>query len=312
VDYYLSHQPSGPIQLQVLDSQGNVVRTISSTLPPPIEGEEFPRYWLASPESRALTTNVGMNRVNWNLNYDDPPALRHDLEDEMNSTEGETTPGPHGPQVIPGVYTLKLTVDGQVYTRNVTVTNDPRVGESPAIIAALRAQGQLSQLAVHGMEQSYEGHDEVDAVKTQLAALVKGSLPDDVSTQAKALNTSLNKIGGELPPPGAMMFRRPNPDPKAVKTFLALNDDFSTMVSMMQVGLDIGPTPAQIDNWSSVCSDYNRTVDAWKAMQPQIADFNAVLAKNQLKPLDIAPVKLTDASCSALGEAQKKGSKHQK
>ena len=157
VDYYLSHQPNAPIQLQVFDSHGNLVRTMSSTLPPPIEGEAYPRYWLASPESRALSTHVGMNRVNWNLNYDDPPALRHDLENEMNTMAGATTPGPHGPQVIPGVYTLKLTVDGQVYTRNVTVMNDPRVGQSPELMAALRAQNQLTLLSVHGMEQSYAG-----------------------------------------------------------------------------------------------------------------------------------------------------------
>ncbi len=38
VDYYLSQQPSGPIELQVFDANGNLVRTMSSTLPPPIEG----------------------------------------------------------------------------------------------------------------------------------------------------------------------------------------------------------------------------------------------------------------------------------
>ena len=118
-------------------------------------GEAYPHYWLATPESRALSTHVGLNRVNWNLNYDDPPALRHDLENEMNMVEGATTPGPHGPQVIPGVYTLKLTVDGQVYTRQVTVVNDPRVGQSPELMAALRVQNQLTLLSVQGMQQSY-------------------------------------------------------------------------------------------------------------------------------------------------------------
>ncbi len=117
VDYYLSHEPSGPIQLQVFDSKGNLVRTMSSTPPPPIEGAAYPHYWLAAPETRVLSTHVGLNRVNWNLQYDDPPALRHDLENQMNMVEGATTPGPHGPQVIPGVYTLKLTVDGKVYTQ---------------------------------------------------------------------------------------------------------------------------------------------------------------------------------------------------
>ena len=123
----------------------------------PSKAQLFPHYWLATPESRALSTHVGLNRVNWNLYYDDPPALRHDLENEMNMVPGSATPGPHGPQVIPGVYTLKLTVDGQVYTRTVTVVNDPRVGQSPELMAELRIQNQLTLLSVQGMEQSVAG-----------------------------------------------------------------------------------------------------------------------------------------------------------
>jgi hypothetical protein len=79
--------------------------------------------------------------------------------------------------VIPGVYTLKLTVDGQVYTRDVTVVNDPRAGQSPALMADLRTQSKLTLLSVQGMEQSFEGHDEVNAVKDQLATLMKGTCP---------------------------------------------------------------------------------------------------------------------------------------
>ncbi len=84
-----------------------------------------------------------------------------------------------------------------------------------------------------------------------------------------------------------------------MQSFLALNDDYNTMVSMMQVGLDMAPTPTQIATWESDCRNYDRTVDAWKAMQQQqIADFNAVLAKNHLHELNLAPTKLTDPSCS--------------
>jgi photosystem II stability/assembly factor-like uncharacterized protein len=297
VDYYLSHQPNGPIQLQVFDDHGNLIRTMSSTLPAPISGEEFPRYWLASPESRALGTQIGLNRVNWNLYYDDPPALRHDLENEMNMTPGATTPGPHGPQVIPGVYTLKLTVDGKVYTRDVTVVNDPRVGQSPELMAALRTQSKLTLLSVQGMEQSYAGHEEVDAVKSQLAALMQTKLPDDVAAQAKTLDASLGKIGGAIPAGGGGA-RRGAPDPNAMQSFFDLNNTYNTMVSMMQVGLDMAPTPTQIATWEKDCTDYNRTVDAWKAAQQQVTDFNAVLAKNQLQQLTITPTKLVDASCT--------------
>ena len=297
VDYYLSREPSGPVQLQVFDQQGHLVRTMSSTPPPPVEDAWFPRYWLASPESRALSTHVGLNRVNWDLDYGDPPALRHDLENQMNTVPGATTPGPHGPQVIPGVYTLKLTVGGHVYTRDVTVVNDPRIGQSPALMADLRTQNKLSLLSVRGMEQSDAGYKEVDAVRSQLSALMRDKLPADVAAQAKELDARLSKIGGVVPAPGEG-FRRPErPKPGELRSFLALNDADNTMVSMMQVGLDMAPTPTQIATWKSDCGNYNRTVAAWKSEQHEIAGFNSLLARNQLHEITLAPTKLTDAAC---------------
>ncbi|MFP5229215.1 MAG: WD40/YVTN/BNR-like repeat-containing protein [Acidobacteriota bacterium] len=310
LDYFLSKEPSGPIQLQVFDSDGKLVRTMTSTLPPPIEGAAYPYYWLATPESRALSAHVGLNRVNWNLEYDDPPALRHDLENQMNMTPGATNPGPHGPQVIPGVYTLKLTVDGQVYTRTVTVVNDPRVGQSPELMAALRSQNKLTMLSVEGMKQSYAGHEEVKSVTDQLATLMHGEVPADVSTQAKTLDAALTKIGGAVPAgfeggPG----RPAAADPKALKTFVDLNNAYNTMVSMVQVGLDMAPTPTQIATWESDCKDYDRTVDAWKSAQQQITDFNVLLVKSQMKPLTLTPTKLTSASCSFDPERGRKGNR---
>ena len=300
VDYYLSHEPSGPIQLQVFDSKGNLVRTMSSALPPPIEGAAYPHYWLAAPETRILSKHVGLNRVNWNLQYYDPPALRHDLENQMNMVEGSATPGPHGPQVIPGVYTLKLTVDGKVYTSNVTVMNDPRAGESPALMAALRTQNKLTLLSVQGMEHSFEGHEEVNAVKDQLATLMKGNLPADVAERAKTLDASLTKIGGATTGGfgGGGGGRGRGADPKALQSFSELNNAFNTMVSMMQIGLDMDPTPTQIDTWQKDCTDLNRTRTAWDDARKQITGFNAMLVKNNLQEMKLGPPKLSVSACS--------------
>lgn len=313
VDYYLSHEPSGPIQLQVFDSKGNLVRTMSSTPPPPIEDAAYPHYWLAAPETRVLSTHVGLNRVNWNLLYDDPPALRHDLENQMNMVAGSTTPGPHGPQVIPGVYTLKLTVDGKVFTRDVTVMNDPRVGESPALMDALRTQNKLTLLSVQGMEHSFEGHEEVNAVQDQLATLMKGKLPADVAEQAKTLQASLTKIGGVMPTGGrgggGGQGRGAASNPNALQSFFELNNAFNTMVSMMQIGLDMAPTPAQIATWQKDCTDLSHTATAWEDALKQVTDFNAVLVKNNLQEMKVAPTKLTVSSCSFMPEPARKAKK---
>ena len=163
--YHLSQSPQRPITLQVLDTAGRLVRTLSSILPPPVEGAAYPDYWLATPESRALPTTVGTNRTNWDLRYDDPPAFTRDLEDQSDVVDGSVTPAPHGPLALPGTYTVKLTVDGQVYTEPLVVHNDPRVGESATTMAALRAQNNLTLLAYQGMKDTFSANDDVAAVR---------------------------------------------------------------------------------------------------------------------------------------------------
>ena len=127
------------------------------------ERAAFPDYWLASPESRSLSTKVGTNRTNWDLRYDDPPGYNADIVNQMNTAPGQVTPGPHGPQALPGTYTLKLLVDGATYTQTLVVHNDPRVGESATVMAALRAQNKLMMSAYQGMKDADAGNSEVAA-----------------------------------------------------------------------------------------------------------------------------------------------------
>jgi hypothetical protein len=68
---------------------------------------------------------------------------------------------------------------------------------------------------------------------------------------------------------------------------------------MMQVGLDMAPTKAQIDTWERDCKNYNITLTAWKTLQSEeLTAFNALLTPNNLKPLAVSPTKLTTAACS--------------
>ena len=308
VDYYLRHKPSGPITLQIFDARGNLIRTLTSTLPPPIKGQLFPRYWLASPQARALPTHVGLNRFAWNLRYGPPPALRHDLENQMNTVAGATIPGPHGPQVIPGVYTLKLTVDGHVYTRHVTVMNDPRVGQSPVLLAALRAQNRAVRRAYEGMHASYQGYQEVHAVKVQLTALMHTHLSKSLVTQAKAIEARLDKIGGKKSTGGflaRLLHPHPRPKPGALRSFVVENNVYNSLVSLMQVGMDMRPTPAQLATLDADCRHYDHTVISWMSLQTgQLAAFNTALAANHRRELRLAPVRLTVPACGFVTDAR--------
>ena len=86
--------------------------------------------------------------------------------------------------------------------------------------------------------------------------------------------------------------------PDALKSFVTLNNDYNTMVSMMQVGLDMAPTPTQIATWESDCTSYNRTVAAWKALQNRDHRLQRGVGQKSPAAITAAPTKLTDSSCS--------------
>jgi hypothetical protein len=99
VDYWLATHPSGEVAINVLDRRGNVIRHLSSALAAPVrEAARAPmeQFWLAP--SRALTTNVGLNRATWDLRYDPPPAFTHAFD--LNGNPGATPPSPEGRAIV--------------------------------------------------------------------------------------------------------------------------------------------------------------------------------------------------------------------
>jgi hypothetical protein len=261
---------------------------------------------MASSE-RALSTNVGTNRINWDLRYDDPPGYNSDINNQMNSAPGQVTPAPHGSLALPGTYTVKLLVDGATYTQTLVVHNDPRIGESANAMSALRAQNKLAMAAWQGMNDSYAANEEVAALRAQLAAIMKGKLPPDVATAATALDTKLATIGG-APPPGRFGgggggggFGAPARVPGSILTFRSINGIFNTVLApISQNGIDMAPTKAEVDTWETGCKEFTATANSWKTMLGvDIVAFNGLLTKNNLTPLKITPTAVAaPASCT--------------
>ncbi|HYX27200.1 MAG TPA: hypothetical protein VE863_01440 [Pyrinomonadaceae bacterium] len=305
--YHLSKPPSGQIKLQIFDSANQLVRTITSTQPPMYPRPPYPDYWLMPSAERALSTNVGTNRINWDLRYDDPPGYNPDINNQMNSAPGQVTPAPHGPLALPGTYTLRLIVDGQTYTQSLIVHNDPRIGESPAVMSALRAQLKLALAAVQSMKDSYAANEEVAGVRAQLAALMRTSLPADVAAAANALDTKLASVGGVQRGGrgGGGGFGGAARLPGSLLPFTAINNLFNTVLGpLTQNGIDMPPTKAEIDTWESGCNEFTATANSWKSMTSTIAEFNTLLTNNKLTSLKLTATAVTaPPSCKFISTA---------
>ncbi|MGH6877946.1 MAG: WD40/YVTN/BNR-like repeat-containing protein, partial [Rhizomicrobium sp.] len=73
IDYYLDAKPAGEVTMDILDSQGHLVRHLSSNAPK--TAEQPPEWPDQLHPSNTLPTNAGMNRFVWNLRYDNPTEI---------------------------------------------------------------------------------------------------------------------------------------------------------------------------------------------------------------------------------------------
>jgi photosystem II stability/assembly factor-like uncharacterized protein len=125
--YNLKSAASGPVTIDILDSTGKVLSRFESTdqPPPPDPLLNVPTYWIrpfARPGAAA-----GMHRFVWDLHAAPVAGGRRRGGEYPISAIHQDTPGAQGEWMPPGVYTVKLTVDGRTYTRQLTVLPDPRM-----------------------------------------------------------------------------------------------------------------------------------------------------------------------------------------
>ncbi len=126
--YSLGKDPEGEIKLEVMDSQGRLVRTLESTPAPRPIGPDHPDWDPDTEIEPALSTDIGINRASWDLAWDGAGFIPGGMIDWGDPTSG--------PLALPGDYTLRLTVDGETASTTLRVLPDPRVQVSPADLQA--------------------------------------------------------------------------------------------------------------------------------------------------------------------------------
>ncbi|MGH7584200.1 MAG: WD40/YVTN/BNR-like repeat-containing protein, partial [Gemmatimonadales bacterium] len=299
VIYYNLSAPVHHIAMDVLDAAGAVVRHYSSDPipaipepPPPVPDE-----WIFVPQP--MPTSTGMHRINWDLRYDMPPAFIHYLAHVTGAVPHETHWGGEGPLVIPGTYTLRFNVDGKIYTRIVSVKNDPNSKATSADLAALHA---LQMKLYQGTRTSWDGFQQIAATRQALAGLLQAGAASDVTQAARSLDTRLEKLAG----PTAFMGGRGAPPP--LPSFSTINgveaEEGAVLVSMNgQLKVldmsDIPPNPSKLVAWRNVCRDLRGVLQQWHDINVKdLPALNALLVSHQEKPIAVASAQLEAPDCA--------------
>ncbi|MGH7593501.1 MAG: WD40/YVTN/BNR-like repeat-containing protein, partial [Gemmatimonadales bacterium] len=274
--YSLGAKPSGEVTLDVLDSTGSVLRHLSSIRGEPVKEAAQPpnpNFWLARPY--ALPAAAGLNRANWDLRLDAPPAFRHSFE--INANPGLTPTTPEGIMAPPGTYTVKLTVDGRSYTQSFAVTADPR---SPATPADLRAQYTLLRSVTDAARAAWDAYQQVEAMRAALTSRMPSDSSAEAARAIAAFRTRIDSVGGNGGSNNFGARRRPN--------FFDLNATFVGQLTA-QNHADQRPTVAMVAAFVTACRDLATAEANWATVNAtDLTTLNATLSRTGLKPVDPA------------------------
>jgi photosystem II stability/assembly factor-like uncharacterized protein len=175
IDYFLKSSAS-TASLEIIDAQQKLVHRFSSEDKHPENHPPLPiaERWFPKPE--VLETNAGMHRFVWDLSWSSSGGPGLDEESGYRN--------PSGPKAVPGIYTVRLTVDGKAQTQLLEIVMDPRSPATPEILwqqlqlgqqifsetrEAGRALAEIASLRKHlaDLEQKIGGNDSV--IKSELA-----------------------------------------------------------------------------------------------------------------------------------------------
>jgi len=189
IHYRLASAARTPVVLDILDAAGRTVRSFSSadSVEPIEPGFNAPTYWLRPPQR--LAAGAGTNRFVWDLHYPPPKVLAHEYP--ISAIFGDTPRFPLGPAVLPGVYTVRLTVDGRAYSQPLTVKMDPRAQISEA---GLKLQHDIGVRMNDAISRDFAALAQVREGRGLLRTQREGAKAGEIADSLAALDSLLLSI----------------------------------------------------------------------------------------------------------------------
>ena len=184
IEYYLKNK-TDEITLDITDEKGDLIRRYSSkdTLYK-VPDVNIPLYWIRP--QQILSGEAGAHRFLWDM-HNQP--LNVPASYPISAIYENTAPEYTSPWVMPGKYTVKLTVNGETYTQSFTVLMDPRVKTS---LKDLQRQHDLSW-------QCYKDIMTCQLIKSTLNSAFHDQenwkkYLDDISAIERILTANFNKL----------------------------------------------------------------------------------------------------------------------
>jgi photosystem II stability/assembly factor-like uncharacterized protein len=241
LDYYLPTDANN-VTLDITDAKGKLIRhyTDKDTMYH-IPQVNIPLYWIRP--QQILSAAKGSHRFTWDMHYTPlnvPPSY------PIAAVYKNTEPDPTSPYVMPGTYSVTLTVNGVKYSQLVSIVMDPRVKTSKA---DLQKQHDLSVICYEGRKQCMDALNKIRQMRAELR--------DRIGTDATAKGKDDQLVLLETGLPGG-----------EGTSFNKLNGAFASLMNTMQ-DADVAPTSQVVKAVNEAAANLKMLMNKFNGFKPQ-------------------------------------------
>jgi hypothetical protein len=299
VYYYLKDKPTSQVTLEFADAAGKTIRKFTSRAPekpaqqgapgtgaPPTTAPEQPQapsgeeveegFSRGSAPSR-IPAEQGMNRFIWDMRY--PDASRFP---GMILWGGET----RGPLVTPGIYHVKLTVDGKTQIQTFEIKKDPRLSTTNEEFAK---QFDLLMKIHDKLTETNNAILQIRDVRAQVNDLMKrvSDTPNTktVADTGKALNAKITAIEEAL----YQTKNRSSQDP--LNYPIKLNNKLAALGDVV-ASADAAPTMQAYTVYENLVTQIDVQLQRLReVMQNDLSEFNKVVRDQSVPAIIVKPAR---------------------
>jgi hypothetical protein len=262
IQYLLAEEPGEDdpeIVLEILDGDGNVLRSLSNLKDEPRATSPFDRFFPQEGSGRKLTANQGMNRYVWNLRLPDAALV-----------DGAVTWGSAaGPTVAPGTYRARLTIGDWSSTREFDVLADPRLDLAPGDLVA---RFELARKVWEAIDETHDAVRRIRDVRTQIQELAERldavGKGDGIQDAADEMGEKLTAIEEKL-----HQFRA-----KSSQDVLNLRQGIDGQLMGLRSAIESAqarPTDASVERYDELRATLDGHLDELNEMlESEVASFN--------------------------------------
>jgi photosystem II stability/assembly factor-like uncharacterized protein len=277
LNYYLASDIRTQITLEIFDSASKLVRRYTSADKPEEVAPtslDIPTYWIRPPQ--ILSSKAGMHRFMWDLCYPAPEGVPRSYP--MTAIYSDTPSVPAGPVVLPGEYSVKLTVNGRSLSQPLTIKMDPRVKTAHEAIAQQHA---LAMRSYEGLREAHAALTQVRNLRSQLKRLQAGA-----GTAAESI-ASLDRNAAALE--GTPRPRRGGPVSDRRDRRATLSGVTGDLLALMHLadGADAPPTAQALAASERLQHDLHDLLSRWHTLRTQnLATLNQELRSSGLPTIN--------------------------